>query len=223
MKENNVITIDGPVASGKGSVAVCVAKALGWNLLESGVLYRSLVVLAEHRKVDLADEDTLAALVTELDLCFSMQAEFNLPRVFLGENEISAIVRSEMCGNLASKISQCPKVRAALLMRQRQQVAAPGLVAEGRDMGTVIFPDAQYKFYLDASAECRAQRRKLQLQRNNIEVEYEPLLQEIRARDERDKSRTLSPLKPAEDAKVIDTSELSIKQVCDLIVRCIKE
>ncbi len=212
-----VITIDGPVASGKGSVAACVAHKLQWNLLESGVLYRALVVAAEQNNISLEDTVSLSNLAHHLDLDFIYQ-ENNLPKVLLSNHDISVVVRSEMCGNLASKISQHSEVRNSLFETQRNFKKSPGLVAEGRDMGTVVFTDARYKFYIDATAETRAKRRKKQLEERGTNVNYDLLLEEIKVRDLRDINREVAPLKPAVDAIIIDTNHLNLHEVCEEII-----
>lgn len=207
-----VIAIDGPSGVGKGTVARAVARKLGWHFLDSGALYRILALAARKAGVSNRDEAAVAALAPKLDIKFSVQADENELIIVDGE-DLGASVRDEATGALASVIAVFPKVRAALLARQRGFRKAPGLVADGRDMGTVVFPDAGLKIFLDASADERARRRMIQLRKAGIESNIAALREEIRERDVRDRSRTVSPLKAADDAVTIDTTELSIERV----------
>jgi 3-phosphoshikimate 1-carboxyvinyltransferase len=200
-----VLTIDGPTASGKGTLAAEVAKALGYHLLDSGALYRAAALAALDAGIDADDEPRLAALATRLPL------RFELARVWLGEHDVSDDLRREDVGALASRISAFPAVREALRQRQLDFRRLPGLVADGRDMGTVIFPDAALKVFLTASAETRAERRHKQLISKGISANLAVLLQDLQARDARDRSRSAAPLKPAEDAQLLDNSALTIE------------
>jgi cytidylate kinase len=207
-----VIAIDGPSGVGKGTVARAVARKLGWHFLDSGALYRILALAARKAGISDRDEAAVAALAPKLDIKFSVQVNDNELIIVDGE-ELGARVRDEATGALASVIAVYPKVRAALLARQRAFRQPPGLVADGRDMGTVVFPDAGLKIFLDASADERARRRMIQLRKAGIESNIAALREEIRERDVRDRSRSVSPLKAADDAVTIDTTELSIERV----------
>jgi len=206
-----VLTIDGPSGSGKGTVAQRVAKTMGWHYLDSGALYRVLAQAAIKHNIALIDEDSLAALAHKLDVTFSVDAD--ALNVFLEGEDVSTLIRSEKAGNAASKVAALPLVRSALLERQRAFRQAPGLVTDGRDMGTVVFPDAPYKVYLNASAEVRAQRRHKQLKEKGIESNLSDLVAEITERDERDSQRTVAPLRPADDAIQLDSTRLGIDAV----------
>jgi 3-phosphoshikimate 1-carboxyvinyltransferase len=200
-----VLTIDGPTASGKGTLAAEVAKALGYHLLDSGALYRATALAALDAGVDADDEAGLAALATGLPL------RFESGHVWLAARDVSEDLRREDVGAMASRISAFPAVREALRQRQLDFRRLPGLVADGRDMGTVIFPDAALKVFLTASAETRAERRHKQLISKGIPAKFEAILQELQARDARDRSRSVAPLKPAEDAQLLDNSALTIE------------
>jgi len=213
-----VITIDGPSGSGKGTVAGILAKRLGWNLLDSGALYRLLAFNAGNHGVALDNEALLAQLAAHLDVQFIAATEGQLQRIILEGDEVSSVIRTETAGAGASKVAALPAVRDALLQRQRAFLEAPGLIADGRDMGTVVFPDAPLKIFLTASAEERARRRYLQLKGKGEDVSLSSLLDEIRARDERDTQRAVAPLKPAADAIQLDSTELSIEQVLERIM-----
>jgi cytidylate kinase len=207
-----VITIDGPSGVGKGTVARALARRLGWHFLDSGSLYRILALAAQQAGVPGANAAAVAALAPKLDIKFSLQDDEKETIIVDGE-DLGARVRAETTGALASVIAVHPQVRAALLERQRGFRRAPGLVADGRDMGTVVFPDAGLKIFLDASADERARRRLNQLRKAGIEARIAALREEIRERDVRDRSRSVSPLKPADDAVTIDTTELSVESV----------
>jgi cytidylate kinase len=207
-----VIAIDGPSGVGKGTVARAVARRLGWHFLDSGSLYRILALAADKAGIAGADQAAVAALAPKLNIKFEIQDDEN-ERIIVDGEELSARVRAETSGALASVIAVHPQVRAALLERQRAFRRAPGLVADGRDMGTVVFPDAGLKIFLDASADERARRRLNQLRKAGIEARIAALREEIRERDVRDRSRSVSPLKPADDAVTIDTTELSVESV----------
>lgn len=210
-----VLTIDGPSGSGKGTVARCLSNELGWAFLDSGALYRVLGLYAERLQVALDDESAIAALADTLPVRFAGDAERE--QILLNEVDVTDTIRTEQTGSLASQVAALPAVRAALLARQRAFRRAPGLVADGRDMGTVVFPDAEVKVFLTASAEERARRRYKQLNEKGLDVNLSTLLREIEVRDRRDASRAVAPLVPAEDAQVIDTTELSIDAVVEQI------
>ena len=213
-----VIAIDGPSGSGKGTIAGILARKLGWCLLDSGALYRLLAFAARNHGVDLANEDALKMLAAHLDVQFIAATDGQLQRIILEGDEVSDVIRTESVGSGASQVAALPAVREALLQRQRAFQEAPGLVADGRDMGTVVFPDAPLKVFLTASAEERARRRYLQLKAKGDDVSLASLLEEIRARDERDTQRAIAPLKPALDAIQLDSTELSIEQVLERIL-----
>ena len=213
-----VITIDGPSGSGKGTVAGRLAKELGWNLLDSGALYRLLAFAAGNHGVALDNEALLSTLAAHLDVQFVGATEGSPARIILEGDDVTHAIRGEDVAAGASKVAALPAVRAALLQRQRAFQEFPGLVADGRDMGTVVFPDAPLKVFLTASAEERARRRYLQLKAKGDDVSLPRLLDEIRARDERDTQRAIAPLKPAADAIQLDSTELSIEQVLQRIM-----
>ena len=219
MPENNspVITIDGPSGAGKGTVCQRLAEKLGWPLLDSGAIYRVLALAAVHHDVALDNEDALVALASHLDVSF--EAGVDGVRIILEGEEVSAAIRTEQSGNAASKIAAYPRVREALLRRQRAFRTAPGLIADGRDMGTVAFPDAEAKIFLDASAEERANRRLKQLQEKGFDVNFDRLLIEIRERDDRDRNRAVAPLRPAPDALVVDSTAMDIDTVVESILQ----
>jgi CMP/dCMP kinase len=205
-----VIAIDGPSASGKGTIASRVAKELGFHYLESGALYR-LVALISLRE-DTLDEKRLAELAEEMDVLFEEGD------ISLGEEHVTEKVRSEVVGNRASEVAKLPALRQALLRRQRAFRRAPGLVADGRDMGTVVFPDAELKVFLTASADVRAERRYKQLKEKGIDANLRALSRDLRDRDERDAKRAVAPLAPAPDSQVLDSTALSIDEVVERIV-----
>jgi CMP/dCMP kinase len=207
-----VITVDGPSGSGKGTICALLAKQLGWNLLDSGALYRLLAFAAGNHGIDLTNEEALKQLAAHLDV------QFVDKRIILEGEEVTDAIRNEQVGAGASMVASLPAVREALLQRQRAFQEMPGLVADGRDMGTVVFVDAPLKVFLTASAEERARRRYLQLKAKGDDVNLASLLDEIRARDERDTQRAVAPLKPAADAILLDSTELSIEQVLERIL-----
>jgi cytidylate kinase len=202
----HVITIDGPTASGKGTVAHKVADAVGYHLLDSGALYRLVALASDRNGVDIEDVDGLAKTASRLDV------KFGPDRVWLSGEEVSLAIRAEAIGNRASAIAVHQPVRDALTKLQRDFRKLPGLVADGRDMGTVIFPDAQLKVFLTASVEARARRRYKQLIDKGISANIEDLLRDLEARDARDRNRAAAPLRPAEDAKLLDTSDMTVEQ-----------
>ncbi len=207
-----VITIDGPTASGKGTVAQRVASALGWGVLDSGALYRLTALAVQQQAIDPENETAVADLAATLDV------QFRPNEILLGGQEVSAVIRQEHVGNLASRLAPNPKLRAALLSRQRAFRLAPGLVADGRDMGSIVFPDAQIKIFLIADVQGRAQRRAKQLIEKGISANLQDLLADMRARDARDTQRSVAPLIAAKDAHVVDSSMLTIDQTVQSVL-----
>ena len=207
-----VLAVDGPSGSGKGTICRQVAERMGWRLLDSGALYRLTAVAAGKHGVDLDDGPALARLAEDLDVEFGTDADGG-EQVRLDGCDVTGEIRTETCGNAASKVAAIPLVRAALVGLQHRFRRPPGLVADGRDMGTVIFPDATAKVFLTASPEARAERRYKQLIEKGFDANLSSLCTEIAERDERDARREVSPLKAADDALVIDTTTMSIGQV----------
>ena len=207
-----VITIDGPTASGKGTVAQRVASALGWAVLDSGALYRLTALAVQQQGIDPENETAVAHVAATLDV------QFLLDEILLKGQEVSELIRQEHVGNLASRLAPNPKLRAALLSRQRAFRLAPGLVADGRDMGTIVFQDAQVKIFLIADVQARAQRRAKQLIEKGISANLQDLLADMRARDARDTQRSVAPLIAAKDAHVVDSSTLTIDQTVQSIL-----
>ncbi len=216
-----VVTIDGPGGAGKGTLCMLLATKLGWHLLDSGAIYRVLAVAANRREIALDDVNSLADLASKLDVRFPIENDQVL--IVLDSQDVTAEIRTEATGNLASKVAAYPEVRAALLQRQQNFAQYPGLIADGRDMGTVVFPTAQVKVFLDASAEERAKRRQLQLQLKGINVNFDSLLQEIQERDFRDRNRPVAPLKPADDAILIDSTSMSIDAVFNQVLQLVNQ
>lgn len=234
-----VLTIDGFSGVGKGTVARIIASDLGWDILDSGAIYRALALLAHQQKISTNDEQALVGLASQLNLSFMAESGKELLSVYLDEQEVSAQLRTQDCANLASQIAKIGAVRVALLTRQRHFATPKGLVADGRDMGSIVFPDAAYKVFLTANIQQRVERRLKQLQstenfskianlldnrnrQNNSsagkqERRFVAIKAEIVARDRRDTNRKHSPLKPADDAVVIDTSDLSVSAVVQKI------
>ena len=213
VKQSPVITVDGPSGSGKGTICRLLSQKLGWNLLDSGALYRLTALAARHHAVDLDDVEALQVLAEHLDVRFVAQDSQAEVQIFLEGQEVTRAIRAEDVGEAASQVAALVPVRQALLNRQRDFAQPPGLIADGRDMGTVVFPEAVLKIYLDASAEERAQRRYKQLIDKGVGASLGDILQDLRARDDRDTNRTASPLKPAEDAIRLDSTSMTIDEV----------
>jgi len=218
-----IITIDGPGGAGKGTVAKRIASQLGWHLLDSGMLYRLLALAALHHHVAVDDEPSLRVMAGALDVHFVADDDSEGVRAFLEGEDVTNLVRSEDVGLVASKIAALTSVRKALLGRQRAFAEAPGLVADGRDMGTIVFVDAPLKVYLTASVDIRAKRRQKQLLGKQQSGNLARLAEAIAARDKSDMERPVAPLKPAPDALYIDSTELSIEQVCAEVLAKVKE
>ena len=206
MNKIPIITLDGPSGSGKGAVGRMLAKQLGWHYLDSGAIYRLVALAAMQRSMASTDEAALCTLAHTVDIVFE---------------DVTPLIRTEACGQMASEIAQLPNLRLALLARQRSFATPPGLVADGRDMGTVVFPEAAFKFFLEASPALRAERRYWQLKETGQNVSLEDLQRQMVLRDARDRTRADAPLKPAGDAVVVDTTVLGVKAVCAQIMQMI--
>ena len=207
-----VIAIDGPTASGKGTIAEIVAKTLGFHYLDSGALYRLVALAAQKSNISLDYEENLGNIAATLD------ARFEAGEISLGTERVTDQIRAEAVGLAASRVAALPGVRTALLQRQRDYRMSPGLVADGRDMGSVVFPDAQLKVFLTATAEARAERRYKQLKQKGIPANIDVLLSELRERDARDASRSVAPLAQTADARLLDSTSLGIQEVAQLIL-----
>ncbi|MEJ6707095.1 MAG: (d)CMP kinase [Porticoccus sp.] len=210
-----VITIDGPSGAGKGTICQLIAIKLGFHYLDSGALYRLLVLAAMRHAVDLSNVESLAVLAAHMDISFNMNSEFESQVILEGE-DVSALIRDEHIGSDASTIAAHLEVRTALLSRQRAFAKYPGLVADGRDMGTIVFPDAGAKIFLTANSEIRAKRRHKQLMDKGKDASLASLIEQVKKRDERDMTRKSSPMVPAHDAVIIDSSHMSINGVLEL-------
>ena len=208
-----VLTIDGPSGSGKGTISARVATALGWHLLDSGALYRAVGYAASMAGLDLSDSEAVTRCAETTRIKFRDPKDGGETRVFVNSHDATAEIRTETCGAAASAIAAIPSVRTALFDKQRNFRRSPGLVADGRDMGTVIFPDAEHKVFLTAGAEERAKRRYKQLKEKGLSVTLSSLLREIEARDVRDAGRAVAPLRPADDAVLIDSTGMPIDDV----------
>ena len=208
-----VIAIDGPSASGKGTVAALVAKALGFHYLDSGALYRLTALAAQYQRVPWESETALAELALHLDVCFTDG------EIYLQNERVTDEMRSEACGAGASRVAVLPAVRTALLARQHAFRQAPGLVADGRDMGSVVFPDAVLKIFLTATAEERALRRYKQLMEKGISANLTNLLDDLRDRDARDATRSVAPLRQEKNAILLDTTQISIDSAVEFVLK----
>lgn len=217
-----VITVDGPSGSGKGTVSRLVAERLGWHWLDSGALYRLVALAALRRDMALDDVAAVAALARNLDVRFELGAD-GAPAILLDGAPVGGELRTEQAGNAASRVAALQPVRDALLARQRAFRQAPGLVADGRDMGTVVFPDAPLKVFLTASCEERARRRYKQLKEQGLSANLHALSEELAERDRRDAERSVAPLKPADDAVVLDSTHLDIDAVLEQVLRLAEE
>jgi len=218
-----VLTIDGPSGSGKGTISRKVAEALGWHLLDSGAIYRAIGYAASMEGIDLSDADAATRCAEETRIGFEPAADGSETRVIVNGHDATDEIRTETCGAAASAIAAIPGVRAALFDKQRSFRKAPGLVADGRDMGTVIFPEARVKVFLTASAEERANRRYKQLKEKGLSVTLSALLREIQARDVRDAERAVAPLKPAADAVLIDSTGTPIESVVAKVLALVRQ
>ena len=215
-----VLTLDGPSGVGKGTVCLLVAKNLGWHILDSGSLYR-LLALSAGDDVDLTNASQLAELARDMQIEYVTSGD--VLGIYLRGENVSEAIRTEATGVLASKVAAIPEVRQALLDKQKAFAKAPGLVADGRDMGTTIFPNAELKIFLTASAEERAKRRYKQLKDKGVSANLSQLTVELKERDERDSTRSASPLLAADDAITIDTSDLSIDEVCNQVMQLVEQ
>jgi len=215
----SVITLDGPAGAGKGTVASLVANKLGWRLLDSGILYRLTALAAMRQGVPLDDEASLADLAEHMPVDFTPSGRVMIP----GTDEEQSQIRAEQVGKNAALVAKLPQVRQALLLKQRGCAAAPGLVAEGRDMGTVVFPGARFKFFLTANVEERAQRRYLQLRNSDAAVSLGRVLADLVERDEQDSSRSLAPLRQASDAVLLDSTGRSADQVVEQLMGFLRD
>ena len=220
-KVTPVITIDGPSGAGKGTIAQNVSCELGFHLLDSGSLYRLTALASQDDDISLSDESKIAELALNLPVTFTPCA--SALQIFLRSEDVSEAIRSEDIGMRASKIAALPKVRDALLARQRSFLEQPGLVADGRDMGTTVFPEAVLKIFMTASAEERAERRYKQLKAKGINANIAALVNDLKSRDEQDANRAVSPLKPAEDAISLDTTEMSIEEVTQKVLELARQ
>ncbi len=217
-----VLTLDGPSGVGKGTVASIIAQELDWHLLDSGAIYRAFAIAVRNRNIKINDIDGLLMLAEELDLRFELVPDKRSLNVYLDNIEISSELRTEKTAELASNLAILGPLRKSLLIKQKQFKRPPGLVADGRDMGTVVFPDAPFKVFLTAEVEERAKRRLKQLQETGIAGNISHTLEEVQKRDARDANRQHSPLRPARDALVIDTTNLSINEVITKVMALIK-
>ncbi len=223
IKNKKIVTIDGPSGSGKGAVSRLLAGSLAWNLLDSGAIYRLVALHSQRLNIEHTEVSALTKVSTNLPVAFSIESQGGETQVLLDGEDVSLAIREEAIGERASKIAVFPEVRAALLQRQRDFATDQGLIADGRDMGTVVFPEAALKIYLTASARARAERRFKQLEQKGIPAKIDGLYSGILARDDRDASRSSSPLKPADDAIQIDTTNIGIEEVMGIVDRLVKD
>jgi len=217
-----VLTLDGPSGVGKGTVASIIAQKLDWHLLDSGAIYRAFAIVASDNDIKIDDIDGLLKLANNFDISFKLNSNHEPLNVYLNNVEVSSELRTEKTAALASQFAKIESLRKVLLVKQRQFKKLPGLVADGRDMGTVVFPDAPFKVFLTAEVSERAKRRLKQLQESGIAGNISHTLAEVQKRDERDVNRQHSPLKPAKDALVIDTTNLTINEVITRVMALIK-
>ena len=217
-----VLTLDGPSGVGKGTVASIIAQKLDWHLLDSGAIYRAFAIVASNNDIKIDDIDGLLKLANNFDISFKLNSNHEPLNVYLNNVEVSSELRTEKTAALASQFAKIESLRKVLLVKQRQFKKLPGLVADGRDMGTVVFPDAPFKVFLTAEVSERAKRRLKQLQESGIAGNISHTLAEVQKRDERDVNRQHSPLKPAKDALVIDTTNLSINEVITKVMALVK-
>ena len=217
-----VLTLDGPSGVGKGTVASIIAQKLDWHLLDSGAIYRAFAIVARDNDIKIDDIDGLLKLANNFDISFKLNSNHEPLNVYLNNVEVSSELRTEKTAALASQFAKIESLRKVLLVKQRQFKKLPGLVADGRDMGTVVFPDAPFKVFLTAEVAERAKRRLKQLQESGITGNISHTLAEVQKRDERDVNRQHSPLKPAKDALVIDTTNLTINEVITKVMALIK-
>lgn len=215
-----IITIDGPSGSGKGTLSQKLAQHLGYHLLDSGALYRLVALAAMKQQVDLQDQPALEQVAANLDVRFLVDGDRT--RILLAAEDVTDLIRTEAVGMNASQVAAYTGVRAALLERQRAFAQLPGLIADGRDMGTTVFPSASKKIFLTASAEARADRRCKQLLAKGVDANWDEIVRDIRERDDRDTNRSISPLRPATDAVLIDSTQMNIEQVFAAMLATVK-
>lgn len=218
MSKDNIITIDGPSGAGKGTIAKNISQSLKWHLLDSGAIYRVLALLVVKNNIDIKDKDKIITIAKSFNLEFRADKDDELLKVYLNSKEVSKELRLQKCAEIASQLAVIKEIRKVLLQKQRDFYRTPGLVADGRDMGTVVFPNAIIKIFLTASPEERAKRRFKQLQLAGQKGNIHKIFSEIKKRDERDLNRQTSPLIPAKNAIVIDSTNLSIDEVITKIM-----